>query len=120
MDLDIWSFIIELSDFEMKLKILRLSQNHYDYGFAIEEIPQNLCYKLTNSILKQKKYHRLHTLDVSKNSEITDEGINHMQLRILYASGNEKITDEGIKHMQLHTLDASYNEKITDEGIKIS
>ena len=109
MDLDIWSFIIELSDFEMKLKILRLSQNHYDYGFAIEEIPQNLCYKLTNSILKQKKYHRLHTLDVSKNSEITDEGIKHMQLHTLYASGYSRITDEGIKHMQLEILYAYCN-----------
>jgi len=74
MDLDIWSYIIEVSDFEMKLKILRLSQHHYDYGFAIEKIPQNLYYKLTNSILKQKKYHRLHTLDASWNNRITYKG----------------------------------------------
>jgi hypothetical protein len=41
-----------------------------------------------------------------------------MNLHTLYVSWNTKITDEGIKNMTLHTLDASHNDKITDEGIK--
>jgi len=117
MDLDIWSHIIELSNFKMKLKILKLSYSHYNYDFIIKEISINTTY-LTDDILKQKKYHKLHTLNASNNSKITDEGIKHMQLHTLNANGNKKITDEGIKHMQLHTLYASYNSKITDEGIK--
>ena len=50
--------------------------------------------------------------------KISDEGIKHMQLKILDASGNKKITDEGIKHMQLEKLYAIHNENITNDGIK--
>ena len=72
MDLDIWSHIIELSNFKMKLKILKLSYSHYNYNFIIKEISTNTTY-LTDDILKQKKYHKLHTLNASNNSKITND-----------------------------------------------
>ena len=61
---------------------------------------------------------KLHTLDASDNTKITDEGIKDMKLHTLNACHNSKITDEGIKDMKLHTLDASFGSGITDEGIK--
>jgi len=91
--LDLWSDIIEFSEFEIKLKILKLSDSHYNYGFIIKEIPENN--NLTNNILKQKKYHKLQNLTICHNKKITDEGIKHMQLHTLNATGNSKITDEG-------------------------
>jgi len=95
--LDIWYDIFTFSDFKTKLKILQLSDNHYNYGYGIEVITKDISWELTDDILKQIKYKKLKILD---------------------ASGyNSKITDEGIKHMQLHTLNASYNEKITEKHL---
>jgi len=66
------------------------------------------------------KHLNLHTLKASmEQCNITDDGIKHMDLHTLYATENNKITDEGIKRMNLHTLDASYNHNITDRGIKV-
>ena len=94
--LDIWYDIFTFSDFKTKLKILQLSDNHYNYGYGIEVITKDISWELTDDILKQIKYKKLKILDASGyNSKITDEGIKHMQLHTLNATGNSKITDEG-------------------------
>jgi hypothetical protein len=43
---------------------------------------------------------RLHTLDASNNTNITNAGIKHMQLHKLIAWDNPNITNAGIMHMQ--------------------
>jgi hypothetical protein len=51
--------------------------------------------------LQIKYYNNLQSLNASYNLNITDAGINNMQLHTLKASHNPNITDAGIKHMQL-------------------
>ena len=40
MCLDIWYEIFAFSDFKTKLKILQLSNNHYNYGYRIDVITE--------------------------------------------------------------------------------
>lgn len=48
--------------------------------------------------------------------EITDKGLQNLNLEILEIIWNDNITDNGIKHMNLKHLMS--NQNITDEGIK--
>ena len=68
---DLWSHIIDYSKFTIKLKIVRLSKNCYNYGYIIEEIPKAVSRKLTDDILKQQKYNKINTLYASFNEKIT-------------------------------------------------
>ena len=71
--------------------------------------------KITNDGIKGLP---LTTLDASYSKNITDDGIKGLPLTTLYAECNRNITDDGIKGLPLTDLDASGNEKITDDGIK--
>jgi len=76
MCLDIWNHIVDYSDFKTKLKILKLSIDYYNYSYIISEITFDHS-KLTDDILRQKKYIKMKILNAFNNEKITDEEIKH-------------------------------------------
>ena len=71
---------------------------------------------LTDNILKT--YSKVKFLDIIENNNVTDEGIKHMNLKVLISCGNPNITDEGIKYMDLIILIVDSKSNIRNKCIK--
>ena len=109
---DLLQIIADLSNIKESLFICKLNKETYKKIkiHFLNEI--KLSTKITNKILKQKKYSHLISLNLSYNSQITN--VNHMKnLKILDAGWYCGINDEGISKLNLIELHVSYNNKIT-------
>src|SRR5690606_30605214 len=110
---DLLQIIVDFSKIKESLFICRLNKKTYK-KIKIHYLNEDkFSQKITNKILKQKKYSHLISLNLSNNSQILN--VNHMKnLKILDAGEDCGIDDEGISKLNLIELDASYNEEITN------
>jgi hypothetical protein len=98
--------------FNIKNKLRKLSKICKTF-LIIKYIPIKYNRNIRDNILQ--KYLHLQQIHISFNKYITDNGIKHLNLYILYAS-DSNITDNGIKNMNLYKLIANYSY-ITKQGI---
>src|SRR5271154_3945225 len=126
--LDIWHVIFQHSDLLSQLRLISVC-SAFNRSFFITDMYNILdIYKdrLTEQILKQKKFKRIISLDIMCNINnisfltnlkklntysINQEGINGLDLIELYADRNEKIKDVSFM-TNLKELDANCNKKI--------
>src|SRR5690606_39417173 len=109
---DLLQIIVNFSKIKESLFICRLNKETYK-KIKIHYLNEDkFSQKITNKILKQKKYSHLISLNLSYNSQITN--VNHMiNLKKLDASYDCGIDNKGISKLNLIKLDVSYNKKIT-------
>jgi len=134
LPIEIWQIIFNYSELKEQLTLYQLNKYFHQYLQIIDFYHIDRDYKLllTNTIIM--RYKDLKYLDVSHNSEITDQGIKFLNLivfalRLLSfavkakqketnANYNYNITNRGIKNMNLKKLSAVGWCGITDKGIK--
>ena len=101
MNTDLVGIVYEYLRFNDQIKLYKLDKFMY-YNLARNVKLRG--YNFNDEILKQKRFKNVYTLDLLKNTNITNEGIKHMNLHTLNLRWNKNITDEGIKHMNIRNL----------------
>jgi len=69
--LDIWHIIFQRYDLFSQLGLIVTCSDFYQ-SFHIDILTKSIAYKLTNSVLKQKKFSRITKLNILSNNAIND------------------------------------------------
>src|SRR5438445_4973844 len=103
LPVEIVQVILKFSDFLSQIRLTQLSRylhkNLKIYDFY--DIDSKYLRLLSNDIIKNYKHIKKLNINCSN---ITNEGISHLNLHTLNTGSNSLITDEGILHMKLYTL----------------
>jgi len=114
--LDIWHIVFNNCDFISKLKLISVCSIFYHSFFITDlyTISDRCKYRLTNTILKQKKFSR--TIELSIGN--WNDNINNISfltnLKKLNIANSRGVDQQGISGLNLFELDVTRNKKITN------